>query len=211
MTLGECYIPAVGDDVTVLFSDGPEKMRGTVVSVINDDTLLVRITSAGELAPHYDHVVGDEVTMTKFQGEPRYDEFFWSANAKPGNHMDFEKLDEVNRDFDWSKPSKGVIANGAHGGCVLFFAGPHLYSMVSDAGISDLDLLGLDDAPEGISIWEGGIKSVHINTPDCNEHDSWLDGSFRDPTDEEWAAIRRNECPWDEDAWLKKPEPANAK
>jgi hypothetical protein len=80
--------------------------------------------------------------------------------------------------------------------------------MIREAGVSDLDLLGLDDAPNGISIWEGGIKSVHVHTPDCNEHDSWLAGGFRDPTDEEWAAIRKNECPWNDDDWREKPKAA---
>jgi hypothetical protein len=77
--------------------------------------------------------------------------------------------------------------------------------MVKDAGVSRLDDLGLDDAPEGISIWEGIIKTSHTNTPDANEYESWLAGDFRDPTPEEWEAIRKNECPWDEDDWLVKP------
>jgi hypothetical protein len=75
--------------------------------------------------------------------------------------------------------------------------------MINEAGVSDLDLLGLDDAPEGISIWEGEIRTSHTNTPDANEYDSWLEGAFRSPTDEEWTAIREGRCPWDEKEWQK--------
>ena len=112
-------------------------------------------------------------------------------------------------DYDWAKPSKAVIAcDGVSHGCVLWTAGPHVDSMINEAGVSDLDNLGLGDAPEGISIWEGGIMSVHHNTPDANEYEWWLDGRFRAPTDEEWESIRRNECPWDDTEWHKpKTEP----
>jgi len=86
-------------------------------------------------------------------------------------------------DYDWSKPSKAVIAMSGDGGfgCVLWTVGAHVNSMIREAGVNDLDLLGLDDAPEGISIWEGDTKTVHTHTPDCNEWDSWLEGSFRAP------------------------------
>lgn len=112
--------------------------------------------------------------------------------------------EESEQKIDWSKPSKAVIANGCQGGSILFCAGPHVQSFIDEAGSSHLDDLGLDDAPEGISIWEGKIKTVHYHTPDCNEHDSWLDGSYRRPTSEEWAAIQANECPWKSDEWKSK-------
>ena len=121
--------------------------------------------------------------------------------------LDFQPIGDEPLDLDWSKPSKAVIVQGMGGGCVLFTAGPHVDSMINEAGVSDLDNLGLDDAPEGISIWEGGIETVHINTPDANEWDSWLVGKFRDPTSEEWESIRKNECPWDATLWVKEPPP----
>lgn len=100
-------------------------------------------------------------------------------------------------DRDWSKPSKAVIASFAVGGKILTYAGPDIESMIEDAGSCDIHDLGLDaDAPNGISIWEGVIKTSHTHTPDCNEYDSWLAGKFREPTEEEWRAIRRGECPW---------------
>jgi hypothetical protein len=111
-------------------------------------------------------------------------------------------------DYDWTKPSKAVVVQGTGGGCVLFTAGPHVASMINEAGVSDLDNLGLDDAPDGVSIWEGGIKSVHHNTPDANEHEWWLEGAFREPTDEEWESIRKNDCPWDDNEWRAPPKAA---
>lgn len=75
--------------------------------------------------------------------------------------------------------------------------------MIDEAGVGDLADLGLDDAPEGISVWEGSIRSVHYHTPDMNEHDWWLEGKFREPSNEEWEAIRKNECPWDKAAWVR--------
>ena len=110
-------------------------------------------------------------------------------------------LDDV--DVDWSKPSKAVVVVGEAGGCVLFSAGPHLDSLMHDAGLSDLSDLGLDDAPDGISIWEGVVKGRRYETVDGYEYESDTVGSFRAPTDEEWASLRRNECPWDVTYWKK--------
>lgn len=113
--------------------------------------------------------------------------------------------DDPSPKLDWTKPSLAVIAcDGGGQGCVLWTVGPHVTSMIDEAGVRELDLLGLDDAPEGISIWEGSIKTVHHHTPDMNEYDSSLEGSFRTPTNEEWESIRKNECPWDEKPWILK-------
>ena len=103
---------------------------------------------------------------------------------------------------NWKKPSKAVIAFSDYHGCVLWTAGPHLDSFITEGGSCDLSFndLGLDP-PEGISVWEGVIETEHIHTQDINEYDSRLVGSFREPTDDEWAAIRRGKCPWDESDW----------
>lgn len=100
---------------------------------------------------------------------------------------------------NWKKPSKGVIAFSDYHGCVLWTAGPHLDSFITEGGLSFIDL-GLDP-PEGISVWEGVIETERIHTQDINEYDSRLVGSFREPTDDEWTAIRRGKCPWDESDW----------
>jgi hypothetical protein len=94
--------------------------------------------------------------------------------------------------------SKAVIANGKDHGCVLYYLGRSIAAEIEDAGLSELSDLGLDDAPRGISIWEG----VYVFTPGSFEYpaegDSNPSGSFRPPTDDEWTAIRQGHCPWDD-------------
>lgn len=59
-----------------------------------------------------------------------------------------------------------------------------------------LDDLGLDDAPVGISIWEGSYvwRPGGYECPQDGSTDPV--GSFRAPTDEEWQAIREGRNPW---------------
>jgi hypothetical protein len=111
--------------------------------------------------------------------------------------MEFTPMDELadHVEEDWSKPSKAVVANMGVG-CALWTIGPHVQSMIDNLGHALQDL-GLDDAPDGISVWEGVLKTVHIVLPDANEDESWLEGSFREPTEEEWSFIKQNRCPWE--------------
>ncbi len=104
-------------------------------------------------------------------------------------------------DFDYSKPSLAVIASDGDGhGCVLSTVGVHIEFEIKEAGLHDLGDLGMDDAPRGISIWEGKTESHRDHEGDV---DTWLEGAFRQPTEQEWAAIVRGECPWDWRAWVK--------
>lgn len=60
----------------------------------------------------------------------------------------------------------------------------------------ELDLLHPDEEP-GIWVWEGTMGSVLSRT---FEGDEWVfeaRGEWRQPTDEEWEAIKANRCPWD--------------
>ncbi len=112
----------------------------------------------------------------------------------------FKRIDEDPKppEQDWSKPSLAVVACDGHGhGCILSTAGPHVAHEISVIG-RELSDLGLDDAPEGLSVWKGRIKT---STSYEGEVDAWLEGEFRDPTDEEWVAIRNGECPWSESNW----------
>ena len=63
--------------------------------------------------------------------------------------------------------------------------------------------LGLDDAPEGISVWEGDLVTTESWTDCGKEYDTELEPAnredpFRDLTDAEWAAIRTGQNPWGE-------------
>ena len=110
-----------------------------------------------------------------------------------------EQLDSY--EPDWSKPSRAVVASDGKGnGCVMHYVGAHLDQWRSDVGDSLKDL-GLDEAPAGISIWEG---KVHTTRGYDGDYDAELVGEFRAPTEEEWDFINHDDCPWDsEDYFLQ--------
>lgn len=105
-------------------------------------------------------------------------------------------------DYDWSKPSRAVIACDSNGnGCILHYVGAHLDYDINGIGLTELDDLGLDNAPEGLSVWEG---EHHVTRDYSGETDYWLKGEFRALTDAEQRAVGKNECPWDADGWEKR-------
>jgi hypothetical protein len=101
--------------------------------------------------------------------------------------------------YDFSKTSLAVVASDGHGnGCVLHHVGGHIAFDLCEVG-RGLGDIGLDNAPEGISIWEGKHEG--------SGEDITLEGDFRDPTDAEAAAIAAGECPWDESEWFLPDKP----
>lgn len=93
--------------------------------------------------------------------------------------------------------SRAVVVN--HDQCVgivLWYTDHSRISMEIDAMSRRLDDLGLDDAPEGISIWEGD----YVWCPGSYEcpQDGYSEpvGKFRTPTEDEWKAIREGRSPW---------------
>jgi hypothetical protein len=108
-------------------------------------------------------------------------------------------------ELDWGKPSLAVIACDGNGnGCVLYTAGPHVAMDMHEIG-RGLGDIGLDDAPAGISVWEG-MTAGGGYAGDGDYHDTYLEGAFRVPTDDEWLAIRAGRCPWDEADWKRAPD-----
>lgn len=104
--------------------------------------------------------------------------------------------------------SRAVVANGDHGGVVLWRHGNHIdHAMELWAG--DLTDVGLDDAPQGVSVWEG-YYTFHEPRGMEGDYDTDAEahGCFRVPTDAEWGAIRRGESPWANDApwWQEEAE-----
>lgn len=102
----------------------------------------------------------------------------------------------------WELDSFAVVACDGEGhGCVLWTAGPYMQSEMDQVGTKVLSDLGLDDAPLGISVWEG----KYVWHPGSYEYpmdgDSEASGKFREPTDAEWAAIREGRCPWNDADW----------
>lgn len=117
---------------------------------------------------------------------------------------DFEKIgtNPPWGNLDWSKPSLAVIASDGNDGCVIFTVGPHVKFDIKESGLGNkLSDLGLDTAPAGISIWEGKTAGGG-RAPEGDYDDTYLVGTFRDPTDQEWWAIKRGECPWNETRWM---------
>lgn len=101
--------------------------------------------------------------------------------------------------YNFEDPSKAVVANYGGDGVVVWYTGGHLDYEINEAGMGVwLADLGLDDAPDGISVWEGRYIGTQHDTIDGTEYDTECVGEFRDPTPEEWARIQKNECPWDE-------------
>jgi len=102
------------------------------------------------------------------------------------------------------KPSRALVACNERGhGAVVAWVGADLYLEICEAGLSDLGDLGLDDAPFGLSIWEGRYMTYRTGNPlDGEDYDTEAKGAFRDLTDEEWAAVRGRRVPWDRDEWL---------
>ncbi len=102
--------------------------------------------------------------------------------------------------YDFSRPSRAVIVKGTRDdGCVLYTVGAHVHMEQDEGGFEYRDL-GFVDAPDGVSVWVG--KSCYVRAYDCDEFDGFR-GTYRAPTPEEWAAIQRGECPWDDDDWLE--------
>jgi len=110
----------------------------------------------------------------------------------------------------WSKykremNSRLVVACNGNGGCVLYAIGSCWEAWHEGSGSYRLDDNCLDDAPDGISIWEG---RMHGWGPDRDgEYDAELRGEFRDLTEEEWKLLAKGEAPWNEKDWLINPAP----
>lgn len=95
---------------------------------------------------------------------------------------------------EWEDQCWAIIANNNGQGCVLAYGGgATLRYEIEEVGCHALDDLGLDDAPEGISVWEGrynttgdagrpGYYDDSIETQPC--------GRFRSLTDDEWRCLR---------------------
>jgi len=89
----------------------------------------------------------------------------------------------------YQKPSRAVVARGDHGGCVVWCSDDSMIEFEISASGNQLDDLGLGDAPEGISIWEGEYAYRTYDTANGIEHYTEPVGVFRPPTAEEWVAI----------------------
>lgn len=103
-------------------------------------------------------------------------ESFGSVLAKHNGNGAAEASEFVDPGPDVSERGRAVVAcDGRGNGCVLHHRGGCLDSAIDEWGRSLSDL-GLDDAPRGLSMWEGKMGLVD---GDAREPDGALLGTFR--------------------------------
>ena len=92
--------------------------------------------------------------------------------------------------------SCAVVASDGHGNCLLLsHLGPAIDWHVDQYG-RDLGDLGLNDAPAGVWVWSGNMGAVRVSSIDYEDWDLEVTGEWREPTPEEWEAIKADDCPW---------------
>jgi len=97
----------------------------------------------------------------------------------------------TNSQYDVTKASKAVLAVNEGEGVVLWSVGAINDEVKGDG--PDADALGLfQNAPKGISIWEGH----YVAHDDPFGTYTVPRGHFRAPTQMEWTKIQKGECPW---------------
>lgn len=105
--------------------------------------------------------------------------------------------------YNFEKPSVAIVAAGISNGLVVIAtAGPHVRMEMEEYGLCANDILPFPEI--GIWIWEG--IGVWYSGPyeDPTSGETRLEGKYREPTLQEWEAIRKGECPWDDEEWKLK-------
>lgn len=87
---------------------------------------------------------------------------------------------------------KALVANHQGTGIVIYVS-DSTFSEALDSVSWKLDDVGLDDAPDGISVWEGVMQTIWVTK---EESDFVLKGTFRQPTIEEWNHLASGNNPW---------------
>ena len=78
---------------------------------------------------------------------------------------------------------RAIIASRRGHGCVLYYSGTRIEYAIDEVCMHQLSDLGLDDAPDGLSVWEG-TYSVDLSGETMEP-----DGEFRDLDGFEWLDI----------------------
>ncbi len=100
-----------------------------------------------------------------------------------------------NADLKREEPSRLVIMNWKGKGVAGFPSDVAMEQELSDVSPLLADL-GLDDAPDGVSIWQGKVRWYKCGYPGEEEWNSELIGEFRRPTADEMAALAAGVWPW---------------
>ena len=121
------------------------------------------------------------------------------------DEMEFISLSDFEEDKSHSKYKKDklsrlLVACKGDQGVVLDWVGNDWFWWREGCGTDDLTDCGLEGAPDGLSIWEGKIKSWGPSRE--GEYDAEPRGTFRVLTDTEWELLKKDEPLWDEKEWL---------
>lgn len=114
------------------------------------------------------------------------DDVFRKVLAEP------EPVDTFDEEKTWT-PSTALVANGTRG-IVLEYRGMGIATEIQEAGGCALEDIGLDGAPEGLSIWEGDYRPS-----ETNELENEAVGAFRPLNEEEWEMLRRGDRLWSDE------------
>lgn len=91
-----------------------------------------------------------------------------------------------------------AVCSDQQDGCILLYRGNHITCDVE--GISphpaDVDLLGYEDLPLGIWVWEGCYETYICPKDGPQGRPRTI--NWREPTEEEWRALREHRNPWDD-------------
>lgn len=99
-------------------------------------------------------------------------------------------------DEEWATPSLAVVAcRGGHGVVLWYGGGPSLAFEIEEGCLYGLDDLGLDDAPDGISVWTGRYVTTVPGVCD-DSIETTPRGAFRQPDANEWHDIMMGRNPW---------------
>ena len=86
-----------------------------------------------------------------------------------------------------------VVASDGNGhGAVLWYTG-RFEEIIQEHGITDLNLLGMDDCPHGVHVWMGRVVWGREGGDDFDDYATY--GEWRNLTPAEWAALQENRNP----------------
>jgi len=121
------------------------------------------------------------------------------------NHGEFlDPVEELASDFNmavspdpkWGEECKGLIAHYNGWGIVVFAIGAALEEEIHQLGSSSTCDLGLDLAPEGLSVWVGHMAVVECGGYETREFELEAQGEFRSLTSSEWLSLELYGDPW---------------
>jgi len=87
---------------------------------------------------------------------------------------------------------------------IMDYCGPHIEDEVDMSTLSDAEHTlgrcpGVEELDPGVWVWEGCIYGQKYETLEGTDYDIAVKGVWREPTDQEWAALRTKQHLWNRD------------